>query len=235
MNPDFQNCKLAICLPVSKQTPISFDFFLSFILMNKPYEYKLIIPRLEVEGSFESIASMRNDMVVQAIEDECSHLVMMDVDQTYPQNTLERLFSHRLPIVYAKVHRRYPPFDPILVRKDPQFNDDQKMLMVPEEEWKNNDILKVDSTGAGCFMAEIDIFYNLKFPWFRTIKENPRLGRKRMGEDMFFCLKRLGPAGYDVWVDTTLDIGHEAKVNVNEAFYNLVNLTKVKFNKIDNK
>lgn len=226
---DLEQVKLGICLPITKQTPISYDFFLSWTLLDKLGNYQLILPKLEVDGSAEAISSMRNDLVKEAIETDCTHIIMMDTDQTYPQDTIIKLLQHQLPIVYGMVFRRYVPFDPILLRVDQEFNDIQRLIKVPEEEWKNNNLVKVDATGCGCMLAETSIFFDLKYPWFRMVRENPRLNRRRMGEDIFFCLKRLKPAGYEVWVDTKIGIGHEAKINVNEGFYDLIQEAKILF------
>lgn len=218
---DLDDVRLGIALPHNQAKPLSFSFFLTFTIMEKPRSYVLLVPKLEIDGSYEAVASARNELVKQAIEEDCTHILFMDTDQTYPTNTFTKLLSHNLPFVAAKVHRRYVSFDPILLRMDPEYNDINELLPVPEEEWKNNELIKVDATGGGCSLIETSVFFDLKYPWYRTVRENPKYNRKRVGEDIFFCLKRLRPAGYEVWVDTKLDIGHEAKLNINENFYDL--------------
>jgi hypothetical protein len=53
----------------------------------------------------------------QALVKRCTHLLMMDTDQTYPQDTITKLLSHDVTVCGAVIHRRYPPFEPILYRQ----------------------------------------------------------------------------------------------------------------------
>src|SRR5512146_990229 len=102
------NFKLGIGLPLSFHL-IPTEFFDSFIAMEKPSFVYL----RTATGKLEE---MRDAIVADALRTACSHLLMLDTDQMYPADTVKKLLSHKLPIIGARVRRRYPPFDNLLFR-----------------------------------------------------------------------------------------------------------------------
>lgn len=221
MRIDDPNLKLAICLPLSSYT-VPTPFFLSFTTMIKPPQYDLILPQVPVGEHSESMAHIRNDLVHQAIDLECTHIAMFDTDQRYENETLVKLLSHDLPVVFAKVHRRYPPFDPILLRED--VNDQGSYYDIPLIEWKTNKengiLQEVDSIGGGCSLIRTEVFLNLKYPWYRIVSSR-RVGKRRIGEDMFLCTQRLKKKGYSIFVDLNIDIGHFTHMEADEYLYEM--------------
>lgn len=216
LTKDSYECvKLAIGLPIT-DFYIPFPFFISWIQMEKPDTFTVCLPRTPIHEHADSIASIRNDIVQQALEMDCTHLIMMDTDQRYPSNTIPKLLSYNLPIVYAKVHRRYPPFDPILLRGTIGKGE---MTAVPEEEWKNNELVEIDGTGSGCALFDLNVFLDIPYPWYRHIKRKG--DRPQIGEDMFLC-KRLKEAGYKIYSDTKLNITHLSHLEIDENFYDLI-------------
>ncbi len=61
---------------------------------------------------------------------------------------------------------------------------------------------KVDVTGGGCMMIRTAVFDKIKEPWFAPEHE--------FGTDIQLC-RRVREAGYEVWCDTSLEIGHLQK------------------------
>jgi len=82
---------------------------------------------------------IRNNLVVQAINDRCTHLIMMDTDQVYPVDTVTKLMSHDKNAVGTSVHRRYPPFDNIMYR-----GKLGKYHHVPDDECFSGELVEVD-------------------------------------------------------------------------------------------
>ena len=110
---------LGIGLPLTDDK-VYVAFLDSWVLLDKP-TFVYLKPQFPA-GSTNSIAAVRNDIVQQALQNGVTHLLMMDTDQTFPADLIETLLAHDKPIVAAKVHRRYPPFDPILYyKKDEKF------------------------------------------------------------------------------------------------------------------
>lgn len=208
--------KLAIGLPLV-DTEVPAQFAISLLAMDKPDEWTLLVPRFPAGKFHESIASVRNDIVEQALEYGCSHLLMADTDQVYPANTFTQLFNHGKRIVGAAVHRRWPPFTRVMQR-----GELGRYTQVPENEMYSGDLVKVDATGTGCVLFDTTVFLDLEQPWF----EFSMLDGKPVGEDIGFCSKAR-KAEIEIFVDTSLEVDHLTTFRVNSSFsmlYNKLNL-----------
>lgn len=201
-----ENIKLGIGLPLSFPT-IPSAFFDSFIVMDKP-------PYIYLRSSTGPIYQLRNGLVTEAIESGCTHLIMMDTDQVYHKDTITRLLSHRLPVVGCLVYRRYPPFDPLMLKGT--INEYQTI-----DGWEPNSLIEVDATGTGCLMFDMEVFRTMPGPWFKFRESNG----KPVGEDIGFC-HDLREAGYRIFVDTSIPAGHLSQMIINEGTWKLYNHVK---------
>jgi len=206
---------LSIALPLVDDK-VSVSFMVSFILMNKP-SYTLLMPRFPVGKFAMNHAELRNDLVKQALKNNCSHLLMLDTDQVYPKDTVSKLIEHAengIDVVGAPVHRSWPPFDPILYRgKIGQY------IHVPDNECYSGDLVEVDATGCGCIMYATKIFEEMEPPWFT----NPIDDKKgsQVGEDIGMSW-RLRCAGHKIFIDTSIsDIEHMVTYGVKRETYEL--------------
>lgn len=205
--------RLGIGIPLSFPWVPS-SFFHSFVMMDRP---EFIF--LHAENG--PISGLRNNLVQKALAEGCTHLIMMDVDQVYHPKTITRLLSHRLPVVGALVHRRYPPFDSLMLKMveiDEHFNGYESI-----NEWEDGSLVEVDATGGGCVMFDMEVFKKLPYPWFRDDKQpNPDL--PPIGEDISLC-QDLKAAGYKIFVDTSVPAGHLTTMVVTSATARLFNAT----------
>lgn len=202
--------KLAIAFPlVDKDVPA--QFAISMLAMDKPDDWTLLVPRFPAGKFHDSIASVRNDIVEQALEHGCSHLLMADTDQVYPCDTLSRLLSHDKPIVGVAVHRRYPPFERIMMR-----GELGAFTPVPKEEAYSGELVEVDATGTGCVLFDMNVFLDVPYPWFEFTTFNGRT----VGEDFNFCVKARN-RGIPVHVDTGIEVDHLTTFRVNTGIAKL--------------
>lgn len=202
------NQKLAIGIPCN-WTYVPLSFFNSFVLMEKP-DFQF------VTADNGPTDTLRNDIVEKALSIDATRLIMLDVDQVYHPKTITKLLKHDLPVVGAKVHRRYPPFDPIMLRLGPDRYE-------PMTEWEDGALVEVDATGAGCIMYDMEVFKRLQYPWFK-FQTNPDNGMT-IGEDIGLC-QELKVAGYKIFVDTSIEIGHLTTMIVNNATHDLYKAMK---------
>lgn len=204
------NESLAIGIPLTFPF-VPASFFYSFLKMQRP-DFTLI------HSDNGPIDTLRNDLVDNALLIDATHLIMMDTDQVYPVDTIPKLMAHRLPVVAGLVHRRYPPFDPILLAGRPGEYYEL-------EDWKYGDLVDVSATGAGCIMYEMDVFRRMPRPWFKFGKvEGTGEG---IGEDVGFCID-LKAAGYKIFVDTSIECGHLTTLCVNRQTHQLYRSMKIK-------
>ncbi len=203
---------LAIGVPCTfPMVPAS--FFHSYALMNKP-------AHIYIYENNGHIDDLRNNIVERALYEGVTHLIMMDVDQVYPVDTIPRLLAHNLPVVGCRVHRRYPPFDSLMLRMEKI--DENTNAYISVTDWKEGELVEVDATGGGCVMFNMDVFRNLKYPWFETkIQENGNV----LGEDIHLCQK-IQNAGYKIFVDSGLEVGHLTTMVVNGATNRLYRCAK---------
>ena len=140
------NFKLAIGFPCSWPF-VPFPFFRSFILMERPEFTPIFATNGPIDG-------LRNKIVQDAMAIGASHLIMMEMDQTYPTTVITELLKHKLPLVGAMVHRRYPPFDPLMLKGD--INTYECI-----EDWEPSTLQEVDATGTGCLLFNMQLFYDM--------------------------------------------------------------------------
>jgi GT2 family glycosyltransferase len=201
---------LAIGVPLTfPYVPSS--FFHSFALMEKP-------DFIYIHADNGSIHDLRNNIVEKAINEGCTHLIMMDTDQVYHPDTIPRLLSHNLPVVGALVHRRYPPFDSLMLKHSVVGERTNRYDSI--DEWEEGELVEVDATGGGCLMFNMEVFKKIPHPWFRADK-------KGVGEDIGFC-QDLKAAGYRIFVDTSVPAGHLTTMIVNTATNRLYRAMKDK-------
>ena len=186
--------RLAICFPLTDLKVYS-HFMFSFLKLKIPYTYDLLFPNFP--GQIDAI---RNDLVRQALTLGCTHILMLDTDQIYEdENMIPTLINHDLPVVGVKVHRRYEPYDPILLR-----GEVGAFIGVPDDEIKAGGLIKVDATGCGCLMINTEILLDMPEPWFEL--KTGDIGQP-IGEDISFCMQ-LKERGIDVMVDCDINILH---------------------------
>lgn len=204
------NFKLGIGIPLIDEK-VHTQFFTSFVTMHKP-NFTLLMPKQFTQFS-KDIAEARDNIVKQAIDDGCTHLIMMDTDQIYPEDTIQKLLAHGKDVVGAMVHRRWIPFDPILYRGAPGA-----YTHVSDEETYAGNLVEVDATGCGCILYDTSVFFGIKEPWFEMYHlPDGRL----VGEDINFCNK-LKEAGKKIYVDTSIKVDHMTNFRVNESTYKLL-------------
>lgn len=199
------NFKLGIGIP-NTWTHVPSSFFDSFIQMDRP-DFKYI------PAKNGPINELRNYIVDKALQLGCSHLLMMDVDQQYPQDTITKLLSHNLPVVHAMVHRRYPPFDSLI------FEGTLNNYSV-KTDFEYGDLVKADACGTGCVLYQTKVFTDIKAPWFEFVANPDKEKGGVVGEDIWFC-EKLKDAGYSIYVDTSLDIVHLGMFGIDKSFSHL--------------
>lgn len=200
------NSHLAIGIPLSFPWVPS-SFFHSFIQMEKP-DFTYIYA-----DSTGPIHELRNNIVEKALSAGATSLLMCDVDQVYHPQTVTKLLSHKLPVVGALVHRRYAPFDSLMLKL--VSIDERTNGYVSIDEWEPNSLVEVDAMGGGCTMFDMEVFKKLPYPWYRNDKPVP-VGSHPIGEDIGL-FQDLKAAGYRLFVDTSIPAGHLATLIINTA------------------
>jgi len=205
--------RLAIALPHTGQM-MYWKFFLSYTLLQKP-DHTLLVPSFQFHGEDEkkNISQVRENLVEQAFDHACTHVLMMDTDQVYyTEDMIPRMLSRNKPFLGTIVHRRYPPFDPIVLQ-----GTLGKYTQVPDETIYNSEVIEADALGFGCVLFELKPLLDLPQPWFC---EDYTDDGKVVGEDINFC-HCWKQAGYPIFVDTSIRISHLALSEVERPMYEI--------------
>lgn len=175
--------KLGIAIPhtgtIKSQTVTS----LLALVKNLKCEYYTLLQ----EGCI--LHALRENLVKKAIELKCTHLLFIDSDMVFQKDIVEKLVKRKKDIVGIVPNtRKFPP---------------QKIL------WKKikgtGKCYEVEAVPTGFMLVDLKVFEKLTHPWF--FWEVNDKGETVTGEDFWFCTKAR-EAGFKVWVDTSIPIGH---------------------------
>lgn len=166
------------------------------LLTNRDFKKETVISLLNLNGEFNvisafkgyTIAENRNYLAVQAVKGEYDYLLMIDDDMVFPPDTLEKLLSYNKDIIGVDSH--------------PKGSDNKTYEPLGEDG-------ECSKVGTGIILIKTEVFKNTPRPWFNF--NTSELGNTINGEDWMFCLKAR-EAGFKVFVDTTLEIGHVGSI-----------------------
>lgn len=180
-----------------------------------------------VAKSTAAIDRAREQTVVDALETGAEWLLFLDSDVVPPVDVFGRLARHEQPVVsglyYVDGEQPHPAVwmldddRPTTLGVDTEgrlvFDDDGDPTPLEPE---SNGLLSVDTIGLGCVLVHASVFDDIDRPWFRWTKgfeEHPwdlggLNGNMGVSEDFFFCHK-LAEAGYDIYLDTSVQCAHE--------------------------
>lgn len=146
------------------------------------------------------IANLRQYCVSMAQQVGASHILFIDSDMRFPEDTLDRLLAHDLDIVAANAVQRTAS------QWWTSRIDDQSVSSLGR-----TGLQQVDSIGFGVALIRLSVFDALERPWFDT----PYDGQNHVGEDISFCRKARA-AWFTVWIDHDLSqvVRHQGTVEL---------------------
>lgn len=162
--------------------------------------------------------------VFMAEPDKWDALLLLDGDQTFPDDMVDRLWSHGVDIVSGLYFRRTFPPAPVA------YAASEKWPLQPLFEWKHliNDkgLVPIGATGFGCVLIKRNVFEYFdkhilkpKEPYIFNGPYPERAGHWRSyGADLRF-FDRARQHGFDVWLDPNCKSGHIGHIELNEESY----------------
>lgn len=103
--------------------------------------------------------------------------------------------NEKIGVVGALYNQRGADCYPVIMQESD--NDERPYFLTHAE--ISHRMQKVDITGGGCVMIRSSVFDKIEEPWFKPEHE--------WGTDIQLC-KQVRAAGWEVWCDTSLEIGH---------------------------
>lgn len=163
------------------------------------------------------IHQARNQLAIGFKATECDWAFWMDADMICPPETIVRLYETAKKVdtkfMTGLYFQRIGDHFPVLWRKEPELMDgkkvqfDEKTRKDPKGAYLHHFILptgkepvKADVAGFGCILMHRELMDKVPYPYFKTLSDD-------CSEDFYFCIQAK-EAGYQLWVDPSLDIYH---------------------------
>lgn len=216
---------IAICMPIGDKSSVHPKTFESLSKLRSPFPlrtYSLFGVRVD---------TARNWLTAEALAaPDVTHILWVDDDMVFAPGALEQLLAHDLPIVGGLCHNRRIPWNPTVLRLlPPELGFHGSPLYGYcydfEEMAGAKGLVNADATGSAFILVRRDVYEAIgrAFPEdgpytiFDDHAPGPTTVRVREGEDTSFC-RRVRELGYQIKIDTTVDVGHMAEVVVDREF-----------------
>lgn len=146
------------------------------------------------------IANLRQMGVTLARQVGASHILFLDSDMRFPEDTLDRLLAAGKDIVAANYVQRTMPEWWVARKQGASVSSAGR-----------TGYERVESVGCGVMLITLSVFDTLPQPWFST----PFNGSEHIGEDLYFC-QHARAKRFDVWIDHDLSqaVGHTSAIEL---------------------
>jgi hypothetical protein len=140
---------------------------------------------LQMVGS--PIDDMRNKICMYAVNNNYSHVLMIDSDQATPPGIVDMLLECDSPLASGIVPMlaKNKIVSNIIVKlpeDEAQCPDDTAFM----ERWDyHGEPFEVEGAGTGCILIHADVLRAIPMPWFKFTTEKNKI----VGEDIYFCHK----------------------------------------------
>lgn len=181
--------QVAICVPVRDLVTAAFTYSLS-MLTKKCGEAGVKVSLHMVMGS--EIAMQRQQLVDEALQTDCTHILWLDSDMKFPTNVLEALLSYDKDIIACNYSTRVPPHRPVAFKME--GNLDSRVF-------NTTGVEEIFAVGMGCMLVKREVYERIERPHFSVAWNDDFTNL--VGEDVFFC-KKAKENGYTVWLENEL-------------------------------
>jgi GT2 family glycosyltransferase/predicted O-methyltransferase YrrM len=182
---------------------------MNLAVADKVYGWHCLAQRFEAHST-PNVSKARNELVSHFLAADFEWALFLDSDMVFPEDTIVRLLmaaEHADTKIVGGLCVMATDDGPIptIYNHAPAPAITYLHIDYPEDT-----LVQVAATGAACLLVHREVFEAVAaqhpgeaYPWFKEVERR----RNWLSEDLEFCL-RAGEAGYSVYVDTTLHIGH---------------------------
>jgi glycosyltransferase involved in cell wall biosynthesis len=195
--------KILIAVPTFEN--IEPDCFKSIFGLHRPFSHWIQFDY--VRGYDCAIA--RNRIVKEAFQYNFDYVLMLDSDNTLPNDALIKMLDANQDIVLGWCQRKAAPAGQTAIYK---LNDDRNFT--PETSFGANDmrdeLIECKGGGMCCSLIKTDVFRRMgNCRWFRYLEYD---NGSFLSEDLYFCDRARHEFGYKIFVHGGVRCGHVVKV-----------------------
>jgi GT2 family glycosyltransferase len=177
--------------------------------MARYHHFTMSLADLELPEGSRTVFAMSTNIVanlntaLRQLRDEDEWVWIVGDDHVFRPDTLTRLLDRDMDMVVPLCTRRGPPFP--LVHFGDQISEGSPYRRVLQYDYLPDDdrLVEVQATGSLPVIRR-DVIDALDDPWFENTPG-------RMDEEFDFCQK-VRDAGYRIWVDPTVAVGHISEI-----------------------
>lgn len=185
-----QTSRVALITPIEEVCPTEFHQSMVRLVARTMME----APQLHLMPIYFGCSVLplaRQLLALRALEHGATHMLWVDSDMAFPEDSLIRLMAHQQAIVGVNYLSKRPPY--LLTARNAEGE-----LMTRQE---STGLEKARSMGFGLVLIAADVFRKLSLPWFQF--EWDAGTSTFIGEDFYFFKKAVA-AGFQPFVDQTL-------------------------------
>lgn len=168
-----------------------YDFQLAIKFKSEQFRARNAIVRVALQMSADYIWMLDDDHIFD-IDDTRNSSTAYDLPVKLVKHLEER---PEIGVVGALYYQRGGDYYPVIMHETP--GTEVPFFLTHAE--ISHRMQKVAVTGGGCMMIRASVFDKIKDPWFAPEHD--------FGTDIQLC-KKVIEAGFEVWCDTSLEIGH---------------------------
>ena len=168
------------------------DFWLALATCQKTEGTAMVCAQgVDIVGNMNTLVrNMRGDW-----------LWILGDDHVFSQDLLIHLLSRNVDVVVPLCLKRTPPYDPVVYS-----HQNEEGLYVAHNELPQNGIHPIHAAGSAGMLVRRRVLDAIAKPIFQTDGSG-------LNEDLVFC-RKIRDAGYRIWVDCDVAIGHISNVEV---------------------
>lgn len=148
----------------------------------------------------------------QFLKTDCDWVLYIETDMSHPEDTVEKLLRHNLPVVSGVQTWKTKPFTPMIYRYRPKVlwgvGEDTQEKTGPyqavDEKELDGKLLSIDGCATGCLLVKREVFEKIPRPWFSFTEGT---------QDFYFCRKVLA-AGFPIYCDSSVQCGHFTTIKI---------------------
>ncbi len=155
------------------------------------------------------VTANRNAIVKVAQDQKATHILYIDSDMVFSSDSIVRLLAHNKDIVGVNYLMR-PAINTSGPISTVKLINKKGVQVAGTSRDIPDKLFEVYACGTGFMLIKTSVFNKFTRPYFKTREEEDG---EFYTEDFEFC-GRARLAGYDVWCDPTIRVGHIASITI---------------------